>query len=83
MHVKRETSLVTIRRNFIEPGIGEITVNVNSTSGPRSASGYLDYLKFQIVLLPPPPPPRKKKKKNEVSKLQSIVSRKHGTQYLI
>ena len=63
MHVKRETSLVTIRRNFIEPGIGEITVNVNSTSGPRSASGYLDYLKFQIVLLPPPPPPRKKKKK--------------------
>ena len=47
MHVKRETSLVTIRRNFIEPGIGEITVNVNSTSGPRSASGYLDYLKFQ------------------------------------
>ena len=31
MHVKQETSLVTIRRNFIEPGIGEITVNVNST----------------------------------------------------
>lgn len=47
MHVKPETSLVTIRRNFIEPGIGEIIMNVNATSGPWSASGYLDYLKLQ------------------------------------
>ena len=39
---------MAIRGNFIEPGIGErATINVNSTTGPQSASGYLDYLKFQ------------------------------------
>ena len=48
MHVKPETSLVTIRRNFVEPGVGVMaTMNVNSTSGPWSASDYLGYLKFK------------------------------------
>ena len=48
MHVKPKTSLVTIGRNFIEPGDGVMTtMNVNSTSGPWSASDYLDYLKFK------------------------------------
>lgn len=48
MHVKPETSLVTIRRNFIEPAVGAMTtMNVNLTSGPWSASDYLDYLKFK------------------------------------
>lgn len=43
-----ETRLLTIRRDLLAPGVGELTtINVNPTSGPLTASGYLNYCKFK------------------------------------